>query len=214
MEQNVEIRRLSELMPASARKMVKILSKPEQAKVIDVSFPLPWNRERFIYINFDLWRKLTKPQRDVLFLRWVSWLIEVRWFKPDVYQVVIVAGLLGGLVELAQRDVVGVLTALGLSGVGMLRIWQLNNSQESEISADNDAVNVAQRRGYSQTEAAEHLLNAIEVVAEIEARCSQGTAMRSQSDSGRVSHLDFDELIRCQNLRAISGLSAVGIPKI
>jgi hypothetical protein len=198
MEQNVEIRRLSELMPASARKMVKILSKPEQVKVIDVLFPLPWNRERFIYINFDLWRKLTKPQRDVLFLRWVSWLIEVRWFKPDVYQGVIIAGFLGGLVELAQRDVVGVFAAMGLCGIGVLRVWRINNSQESEISADDDAVNVAQRRGYSQTEAAEHLLNAIEIVAKIEER----------------SHLDFHELIRCQNLRAISGLSSVGIPKI
>jgi Protein of unknown function (DUF3318) len=206
MEQNIEIRRLSELVPASGRKMVKILSKPEQVKVIDVSFPLPWNRERFIYINFDLWRKLTKPQRDILFLRWVSWLLEVRWFKADVYQVVIVAGLLGAFVELAQRDVVGVLAAVGLAGVGMLRIWKVNNSQESEISADNDAVNVAQRRGYSQTEAAEHLLNAIEIVAQIE--------VRSGSDSGRVSHLDFHELVRCQNLRAISGLSPVGIPKI
>jgi Protein of unknown function (DUF3318) len=206
MEQNIEIRRLSELMPASGRKMVKILSKPEQVKVIDVSFPLPGNRERLICINFDLWRKLTKPQRDMLFLRWVSWLLEVRWFKPDVYQVVIVAGLLGGLVELTQGDIVGVLAAVGLAGVGMVRVWKVNNSQELEISADNDAVNVAQRRGYSQTEAAEHLLNAIEIVAQIE--------VGSRSDSGRVSHLDFHELVRCQNLRAISGLSPVGIPKI
>ncbi|MEA5574259.1 DUF3318 domain-containing protein [Calothrix sp. UHCC 0171] len=198
MEQNSEIRRLSELMPASARMMVKIINKPEQTKVIDIVFPLPGNRERLIYINFDLWCKLTKPQRDILFLRTVSWLVEVKWFKPDISQGIILAGLLVGLVEFRQGDVVGTIAALALSGMGIVRIWRMNNSQELEISADNDALNIAQRRGYSQTAAAENLLNSIETVAKIEER----------------SHLSFNELVRCQNLRAISGLSAIGIPKI
>ena len=63
--------------------------------------------------------------------------------------------------------------------------------------ADEAAIRVAQRRGYSQTEAAQHLLSAIEAVAQIEGRPS----------------LNFTELIRCQNLRAIAGLSPVGIPE-
>ncbi|BAZ42829.1 hypothetical protein NIES4101_87990 [Calothrix sp. NIES-4101] len=198
MEHNSEIRRLSELMPASARMMVKIISKPEQIKVIDVLFPLPGNRERLIYINFDLWCKLTKPQRDILFLRIVSWLLEVKWFKPDISQGIILAGLLVGLVEFRQGDVVGTIAALALSGMGIVRIWRMNNSQELEINADNDALNIAQRRGYSPTAAAENLLNSIETVAKIEGR----------------SHLSFNELVRCQNLRVLSGLSGVGIPKI
>lgn len=73
MEPNIEIRRLLEIMPASSRMTIKIISKPEQAKVIDVAFPLPWNSDRPIYINFDFWRRLTKPQRDMLLLRTVSW---------------------------------------------------------------------------------------------------------------------------------------------
>jgi hypothetical protein len=196
MEPTVEIRRLYDVMPASARMMTKIVSKPEQAKVIDVSFPLPWNRERPIYINFDLWRRLTKSQRDLLLLRTVSWLTEIKWFKPDIYQGLAVAGLLGGLVEFFQTDAIGVVVAGGLTSLAVYRITAINRSQQSQLSADATAIKVAQRRGYSEAEAAQYLLSAIETVAKIESR----------------SALDFIELIRCQNLRAIAGLSPVGVP--
>ena len=191
MEPKVEIRRLSDLMPASARKTVKILSKPEQAIVIDASFPLPWHQERPIYINFDLWRNLTKQQRDLLLLRTTIWLTGVRWFKPNIYQGVLLAGLFGGLIESAQGDAVGVVAACGLSAIAMLRIWRNNRSQESEVSADLAAIRLVKRRGYSEAEAAEHLFKAIEIVAKIEGR----------------SALNFIELIRVQNLRTMAGFS-------
>lgn len=197
MEPNVEIRRLLDIMPASGRMMTKILSKPQQAKVIDASFPLPWNLERPIYINFDLWRRLKSQQRDLLLLRTVSWLTGVKWFKADLYQGAAITGLLAGLVELTQTDVVGVVIAGGLTTLSVLRIWNSNHSQQSELSADEAAIRVAQRRGYSETEAAQHLLSAIEAVAKIEGR----------------SGLSFTELIRSQNLRVIAGLSTVGVPK-
>ncbi|MGJ5631732.1 DUF3318 domain-containing protein [Nostoc sp. KVJ20] len=197
MEPNVEIRRLLDVMPASGRMTTKLVSKPEQAKVIDASFPQPWNQARPIYINFDLWRRLTKPQRDLLLLQMVSWLTGVKWFKPDIYQGVVLAGLLGGFLEAAQSDVVGVGVAGGLSAIAALRIWRTNKSPESELNADAAAIKIAQRRGYSEAEAAQHLLSAIEAVAKIEGRSS----------------LNFTELIRCQNLRAIAGLSPVGMPE-
>ncbi|MEH2232344.1 MAG: DUF3318 domain-containing protein [Nostoc sp.] len=197
MEPNVEIRRLLDVMPASGRMTTKIVSKPEQAKVIDASFPQPWNQARPIYINFDLWRRLTKPQRDLLLLQMVSWLTGVKWFKPDIYQGMVLAGLLGGFLEAAQSDVVGVAVAGGLSAIAAFRIWRTNKSQESELNADAAAIKIAQRRGYSEVEAAQHLLSAIEAVAKIEGRSS----------------FNFTELIRCQNLRAIAGLSPVGIPE-
>jgi hypothetical protein len=195
-EPNIEIRRLLDVMPASGRMMTKIVSKPEQNKVIDAAFPLPWSQDRPIYINFDLWRRLTKPQRDLLLLHQVSWLTGVKWIQPDIYQGVFLAGLLGGVVEAAQSDVVGVIIAGGLSALAGVRIWRINQSQASQLKADTTAVFIAQRRGYSEAEAAQHLLTAIETVAKIEGR----------------SGLDFNELIRCQNLRAIAGLSPVGIP--
>ncbi|MEA5577321.1 DUF3318 domain-containing protein [Anabaena sp. UHCC 0451] len=197
MEPNTEIRRLLDVMPASGRMMTKIVSKPEQNKVIDAVFPLPWSQGRPIYINFDLWRRLTKPQRDLLLLHQVSWLTGVKWLQPDIYQGVVLAGLLGGVVEAAQSDVVGVIIAGGLSALAATRIWRINKSQTSALKADTTAIFIAQRRGYSEAEAAQHLLTAIESVAKIEGRSS----------------LDFNQLIRCQNLKAIAGLSPVTIPE-
>ncbi|MEM6400430.1 MAG: DUF3318 domain-containing protein [Cyanobacteria bacterium P01_D01_bin.116] len=190
MEPKVEVRRLSDLMPASARGSVKIISRPEQKKVIDASFPLPWHRERVIYINFDFWRNLTKQQRDLLLLRTVSWLTGVKWFKPNVYQVVALFGLFGSLIESVQGDAVGVVVAGGLSAIAILRMYRNNRSQESEIAADTAAISLIKRRGHSEAEAAEHLLKAIETAAKIEKR----------------STLNFIELIRIQNLRTIAGL--------
>jgi len=191
-----EIRRLIDIMPASGRMLTKIVSKPQQTTVIESPFPLPWSQERPIFINFDLWRRLPKPQRDLLLLRTVSWLIGIKWFKPDLYQGVVLAGLLGGIVELVQGDAVGVVVATGLSAIASTQIWRSTRSSQSELDADAAGIKVAIRRGYTESEAAGHLLSAIEAVAQIEGR----------------SGLNFTELIRSQNLRAIAGLSPVGVP--
>ena len=191
-----EIRRLLDLMPASGRMLTKIVSKPQQTTVIESPFPLPWSQERPIFVNFDLWRRLPKPQRDLLMLRTVSWLIGIKWFKPDLYQGVVLAGLLGGIVELVQGDAVGVVLSTSLSAIASTQIWRSTRSTESELDADAGAIKVATRRGYTESEAAQHLLLAIEAVAQIEGR----------------SGLNFTELIRCQNLRVIAGFSPVGVP--
>jgi hypothetical protein len=191
-----EIRRLLDVMPASGRMLTKIVSKPQQSQVIDSPFPLPWSQERPIFINFDLWRRLSKQQRDLLLLSTVSWLTNIKWFKPDVYQGVVVAGLLGGIVELVQGDAVGVVVAGGLGAIAGMQIWRNSRSSQSLLDADEAAIRVALRRGYSETEAAQHLLSGIEAIAKIENRSS----------------LNFTELIRSQNLRAIAGLSPVGVP--
>ncbi|MFO0172845.1 MAG: DUF3318 domain-containing protein, partial [Aphanizomenon sp.] len=98
MEPNIEIRRLLDLMPASGRMMTKIVSKPEQKQVIDAAFPLPLSQARPIYINFDLWRRLPTPQRDLLLLQRVCWLTGVKWLQPHIYQGVVLAGLVGGII--------------------------------------------------------------------------------------------------------------------
>ncbi|HBB34971.1 MAG TPA: hypothetical protein DDZ80_19740 [Cyanobacteria bacterium UBA8803] len=193
-----EIRRLLDMMPASGRMLTKIVSKPQQITVIESPFPLPWLGDRSIFINFDLWRRLPRPQRDMLILRTVSWLINIKWFKPDLYQGIVLVGLLGGIVEVAQGDAVGVVVATGLSAIAGSQIWRSTRSSQSQLDADADAIKVAQRRGYTETEAAQHMLAAIESVAQIEGRSS----------------LNFTELIRSQNLRAIAGISPVGVPDV
>jgi hypothetical protein len=123
-------------------------------------------------------------------------LVGIQWFKPDLYQGVVLAGILGGIVELVQGDAVGVVVATGLGALAATQILRSTRSTESQLDADAGAIKVATRRGYTETEAAKHLLSAIESVAQIEGR----------------SGLNFTELIRTQNLRAIAGLSPVGVP--
>lgn len=189
MEPDFEIRRLLEVMPASGRMMTKLMSKPEQRVVIDSPFPLPWASERPIWINFDLWARLTKPQRDLLILRTVSWLMGVQWFRPSLYQGLVLAGVVGTIVEAVQADPVGIIAAGGLTAIAGTQIWRKNRHEAREIEADDNALKIAQRRGYSETDAAQHLLSAITSVADIEGR----------------TNLSFVELLRCQNLRAIAG---------
>ncbi len=198
MNLNSEINRLLDIMPASGRMFNKIVSKPQQSQVIDFPFPMPWHRgSRPIYINFDLWQKLSKPQRDLLLLSTVSGSLKIKWFKPDVYQGMTLVGFLGLTFELFQGDALGTIVAGGLTAIAASQIWRTNRSLQIQINADEAGIKVATRRGYTETEAAKHLLEAIETLAKLEGRPS----------------LNFTELIRCQNLRAIANLSSVGVPK-
>lgn len=192
-----ETSRLLDVMPASGRMMTKIVGKPQQSTVIETSFPVPWKNDRVIYLNFDLWMSLPRPERDLLMLRTVSWLCGIQWFKLSLNQGIFAVGLVGVISQLSEADVVGILVAGGLSVIGLTRIWQSNHSIQTELAADEMAIRVATRRGYEEAEAANYLLKGIENVARI---------------SGR-NNFSFTELVRCQNLKAIAGLSPVGVPE-
>lgn len=190
MEPNAEINRLLDLMPASGRMLTKVVSKPDQGDVINAELPFPWSSSRPIYINFDLWQRLPRSQRDMLLLRTVYWLLNVQWFKPGIEQFAVGGGLLASLFELSQRNSIGVIIAIAFSIGAVVKIWQNNDSQAAEIEADSSAIKMAQRRGYTATEAAESLISAIESVAKIKGK----------------PRLSIDESIRCQKLRAIAGI--------
>ncbi len=192
-----EIRRLLDIMPASGRMYCKLESRPEQSKLLSYTFPMPWHQTRPISINFDLWGELSRPQRDLFYLRAVCWLTSVQWFKPNLYQGLVAAGAVGTLVELFQGDAIGAITAGGLTALAGSQIWRANRANQREIEVDNAAVRVAQRRGYSEVDAANALRTAIEKVAAIEGRTG----------------LSFIELLRCQNLRTLEGLSPLGVPE-
>lgn len=182
-----EINRLLDLMPASGRMYCKLVST-DQPKVIAAKLPRPGQETRPIRINFDLWQRLTQPQRDLLLLSTVSWLLLVRWIKPDLYQGLIAAGLAGTLIELLQGNAAGIITLSGLTTVAASQIWRKNRSLELETAADEKAIQIAQRRGYSAAVAAQSLIEAIEAVAKIEGR----------------PNLSLQETLRCQNIRAVA----------
>lgn len=193
-----EVRRLIDLMPASGRMYTKIIPKPQQRRLIETPFPFPWKQgARPIYINFDLWHELPREERDLTLIRAVCWLTGIKWLKPDLYQGVIVAGLVGAGVEVAQGDAIGILVSGGLAVLAGSQIWRKTRSVQTELDADENALKVAQRRGYDATDAAQALSNSIEKVAEVEGR----------------NTLSFSELIRLQNLKKIAGRSAVSVPE-
>lgn len=192
-----EISRLLDIMPASGRMFCKIVSKPQQSKVIDAPLPVPWRWEnRPIYINFDRWRQLSRGERDLVLLRTVLTLTQIRWFKPDLYQGITLAGLVGVTAEVVQADILGTVVAGGLTAIAARQIWRSNRSVERELDADESAIKVAERRGYSEVEAATHLLSSIDAIAQLEGR----------------NQLNFTDLIRSQNLKAKANLSPIGVP--
>ncbi len=185
MNENTEICRLLELMPASGLMMIQIVSQPRQLTVIETPFPKPWMKKRLIVINFNLWQSLPQPQRDLLLLRSVSRLCYLQWFKPDWNQGLVVAGGLGMLLEWVQHQPFGLLVAGGACAWGVQRFWKSNYPLQLELETDALAISLAQRRGYPTTEATRHLLTAIETVAKLEKRTS----------------LNSTEVMRCRQLR-------------
>lgn len=193
---NEEIARLRDLLPASWRMTTSIKSKPEQMELISSLQILPWSKGAQIGINFRLWRQLSEAERDLLILHEVSWRQKTRWLQTGAYQGVASMALVGGVVEALQGDVTGIAIAILLGTIGINQILRSNVSSQVKIQADNEAIEIAQRRSYRESEAAKALLEAIPAAAKLMGRSTP----------------EFTELIRCQNLRAIAGLSKTTIP--
>ncbi len=194
---DLEFRRLLDLVPASARMTTKLLHQPQQTAIL--SYQRPWvsGQDCTISINLRLWNELPTPQRDLLLLYVVSWQKQSQWLKPALYQGIAAAGAVVGCIEGLQQDAVGVVAALGLSAIAAVQVWRQSQGVRLDLAADREAIAIAQRRGYSEADAASHLLKSIAVSAHLEGR----------------KGLSFNELIRSQQLRTIAGLSTVMVPE-
>lgn len=186
---NAEVTRLKDLMPASARMKTRIIIDDRQSTVIETPFPRPWQKSHPITINWRLWQELSASQRDLLFLHNVCWMTSVRLIKPELYQGVAAVGLVGTVFELFQTDAVGILAAGGLTAIAASQVWRSNTGNQAKLDADDTAIRVVQRRGYSERDAVRHLLEAIEVVPLIEGR----------------GGMNYTELLRAQQLKSRLG---------
>ncbi|APB33327.1 hypothetical protein GlitD10_1009 [Gloeomargarita lithophora Alchichica-D10] len=194
-DRDTEIGRLLDLLPASSRMKLRVISQPQQVEILTVPFPWPWRTEWPVPINFELWQNLTEPQRDLLFLRTDRWLRGIAWFRPGWSQGLILAGSVAVAFQGVQADGVGVLVGAGLAGVALRQLLRNYRSPAYELQADESAVTIAQRREYTEVAAAGALLSALEQQAQLERR-----------------GLTFNELVRSQNLRVLAGLSTVAVP--
>lgn len=191
MSEGAEISRLIELMPASGRMYCKVISQPRQQSAIVAKLPLPGQEVRPIAINFNRWQHLSEPARDLLFLRAVVWLTTIHWLKPEPYQFLVAIGAVATCLEVWQANTVGILAMGGLTAAAVTQIWRKTRDLETDKIADEKAVRVAQRRGYSQQGAVESLIAGIEALAQQDER-----------------PLSLAETLRCQNLRALMPLSS------
>lgn len=197
MHPDSEIRRLLDVMPASSRMFTKLKSDPQQRVVIVYRQPQGLSQMRSLIINLRLWLELSPPQRDLLLFSALSWQRNRQWLKPGWRQGLMLVGLLGTAVEWLQADAIGMVIGLGLSLAVGQQLWRDQQSVSAEIAADAEALQIAQRRGYIEPVAAEHLLQAITTVAQLENR----------------SPLGLNELIRCQMLREVAGSGATPLPQ-
>lgn len=193
---NLETSRLRELMPASGRMKTRLDFNNRQPQVIAAPTPRPWQKTYPITINLMLWQQLSEPQRDLLYLRTVCWLTSTNLLQPNGYFLAAAAGVVATGVELVQTNAVGILAAGGLTALAGLQAWRRAQGPQAAIAADEKAIRVALRRGYSEVDAIQALLGALEAVPALEG-----------------SVLSVTDLIRCQNLRARAGLSGVRIPE-
>jgi hypothetical protein len=149
-----------------------------------------------VQINFSLWSELSAVERDLLLLREVGYCFQRRWFKLGAYQGVFALSTVGAIVQLNQADFSGTAIALLLATVCGVQVWRKSQGVPIQLAADLDAIRTAERRGYTEATAAQALLSAIVSVAKIEGRNTP----------------TFVELIRCQQLKAIAGISSVPVP--
>jgi hypothetical protein len=91
---------------------------------------------------------------------------------------------------MVRGEAAGIVTLAGLTVLAGTQVFRKKRQEEAVLIADEAAIRVAQRRGYTETEAVQHLLGAIESITQLEQRS-----------------LSVAEVVRSQALRAMTGLS-------
>ncbi len=191
-----EIARLRDLLPAAWRMQTSIKIKNDQPEVISSRLQFNIAGAVQIYLNSRLWQELSMSQRDLIFLREVAWRQTTTWFQLGTFQGLAVLGATGLIIEAIDGDFMGIAIAVLLTGVGLQQLLRRQRSAETEITADAEAIDIAQRRNYSEQDATISLLEAIPAIAKLEGRHKPS----------------FTELLRCQNLRILSGQSNIKMP--
>ncbi len=185
----MEIARLQELLPASLRSVVQILTASErQVPVIRGERQFLWRRQIRLHIKPYEWKQFTPNQRAGLFLHKVGYCSRTVSRQLDFYLALTGLGGLSLMFEALQKDPVGITVAGGLSG---LALWQLRRDETNDrrlLAADAYAVDRLVLRGMPRLQAVEALGQALHVEARLEGR------------SGN----DLLDVLRYQNLKRLA----------
>lgn len=163
-----EIRRLKGLLPPELQSWVMV------EKSIEVNPPLIRSEEIGkdqieISIDLTLWEQLALDQRNLLFWHEVA-RVQNDTIPRDGWEMAALAIGLGGAVgELWVQDGLLLVLALALCGVSGYRLYQKNNGERNlkeAIEADDKAIALATRFGYSLPNAYKSLGSALKTLIE------------------------------------------------
>ena len=163
-----ELRRLKGILPPELQSWVMV------EKSIDVTPPLIRSEEigkDQVEISIDLirWEQLAIDQRNLLFWHEVA-KIQNDTIPRDGWEMAALAIGLGGAVgELWVQDGLLLILALALCGVSGYRLFQKNNGEKTlkeAIEADEKAIALATRFGYSLPNAYKSLGSALKTLVE------------------------------------------------
>ena len=164
-----ELRRLKTLLPPELQSWVIVEGSTE------VNPPLVRSEEigkDEIEIQIDLakWDSLAIDQRNLLFWHEVARVQNDTIPKEGWEMAALAIGLGGAVGELWVQDGLLLLLALSLCGISGYRLWQKNSTEKTiteAIEADEKAIALATRFGYSLTNAYKSLASALRSLIEM-----------------------------------------------
>ena len=163
-----ELRRLKTLLPPELQSWVMIEASTEINPPMITTEELGKDE---IEIQLDLakWENLAIDQRNLLFWHEVARIQNDTISKEGWEMAALAIGLGGAVGELWVQDGLLLLLALSLCGISGYRLWQKNNSTKSlteAIEADEKAIQIATRFGYSMKNAYQSLGSAFKTLIE------------------------------------------------
>jgi hypothetical protein len=164
-----ELRRLKSLLPPELQSWVIVEGS------IEVNPPLVRSEEigkDEIEIQIDLakWENLSIDQRNLLFWHEVARIQNDTIPKEGWEMAALAIGLGGAVGELWVQDALLLILALGLCGISGYRLWQKNNGDKilkEALDADQKAINLATRFGYTLPNAYKSLGSAFKTLIEL-----------------------------------------------
>jgi len=163
-----ELRMLKTLLPPELQSWVMIEASTE------VNPPLIRTEELGkdeVEIQIDLvkWENLAIDQRNLIFWHEVARIQNDSIPREGWEMAALAIGLGGAVGELWVQDGLLLLLALGLCGISGYRLWQKNNGEKNlkeAIEADEKAILIATRFGYSMKNAYQSLGSAFKTLIE------------------------------------------------
>lgn len=163
-----ELRRLKGLLPPELQSWVMVEGSTEVAPPLIRSEEIG-NDEVEIQIDLAKWDQLAIDQRNLLFWHEVG-RIQNDTIPKDGWEMAALAIGLGGAVgELWVQDGLLLILALALCGISGYRLYQKNNGERvlnDAIDADEKAIAIATRFGYTLPNAYKSLGSALKVLIE------------------------------------------------